>query len=216
MKGEFNLYELPYRVKAAVRSGFVLVVSCLGLISCQSSYTPKPRGYFRNDFPQKGYVTYSEAFSYSLEVPEYAVVRPYAGIYADDPDVENWLNVDFPDFSAHIHLTYKTVRNNLGELIDDAHTFAYKHAIKAEAINEIRFAFPEHRVYGVKYEIKGNTASGLQFFGTDSTRHFVRGALYFDNEPNKDSLAPVIRFLEMDIDQLIKSLEWKDARTNQF
>ena len=44
------------------------------------------------------------------------------------------------------------------------------------------------------YDLKGNTASSLQFFVTDSTRNFLRGSLYFNAEPNKDSLAPVMDF----------------------
>lgn len=178
--------------------------------SCQSPSTPRPRGYFRIDLPQKAYQSFSEGTQFRFDYPEYADIKGYTGIFDQDPDAENWLNVDFPVFSAHIHLTYKTIRNsNLRELIDDAHTFAYKHTIKAEAINQYRFSFPERRVYGVKYEIKGNTASGLQFFCTDSVDHFLRGALYFDSEPNKDSLAPVLQFLEKDIDHLIRTLEWK-------
>jgi hypothetical protein len=44
---------------------------------------------------------------------------------------------------------------------------------------------------------------------TDSTRNFLRGALYFETEPNKDSLAPVIDFFKKDMDQIINTLKWK-------
>ena len=192
---------------------FVLIFFLLiGFLSCQNSYTPKPRGYFRIDLPAKGYDTLPAGFPFRFLVPKYAELSRYSGRFVADGQSEDWLNVDFPDFSAHIHLTYKNVEENLGELIEDAHAFAYKHSIKADAIVQSRFMYSVSEVYGIVYQIKGNTASSLQFFCTDSTRHFLRGALYFDTEPNKDSLAPVIEFLGKDIKILIESLEWEHTK----
>jgi gliding motility-associated lipoprotein GldD len=187
----------------------ILLIVSLG---CQRGFTPKPRGYFRIDLPQKSYSRLQTTLPFTFEVPDYSVVSSYTGVFDDDPDVASWLNLDFPDFSAHIHLTYKTVENNLKDLIDDAHTFAYKHSVKADAINQIRFSNQEASVYGVKYEIKGNTASSVQFFCTDSIKNFLRGALYFDTEPNKDSLAPVVEFLGQDLNKLMESLEWNEIK----
>jgi gliding motility-associated lipoprotein GldD len=118
------------------------------------------------------------------------------------------MNIGFPQFRSRIHITYKQVLNNLPNLIDDAHTFAFKHSIKADAINQHEYSNPDNHVFGILFDIKGNTASSLQFYLTDSTRHFLRGALYFDNEPNKDSIAPVNDFLRQDIERLIETLTW--------
>jgi len=182
------------------------------LLSCQNSYTPKPRGYFRIEFPVKEYDSIPEGFPFRFLVPKYAELSRYSGQFSDSSQSGDWLNVDFPVFSAHIYLTHKYVEKNLVELIDDAHTFAYKHRIKADAIVQSRFMYSIPKVYGIVYEIRGNTASSLQFFCTDSTRHFLRGALYFDTEPNKDSLAPVIEFLSKDVKMLIETLEWDHTK----
>ncbi len=184
----------------------------MGLISCQNSATPKPRAYFRIDLPEKVYDTLPDTYPYRFLFPDYAELSPYAGQIVPASQSENWLNIDFPDFSAHIHLTYKKVEENLGKLIEDAHTFAYKHSVMAESIGQSRFIDSISKVYGIIYQIKGNTASSLQFFCTDSTTHFLRGALYFDTEPNKDSLAPVVEFLAKDIEILIESLEWEHTK----
>lgn len=195
-----------------------LIIVLTGIIiflpSCKQTYTPKPRGYFRIDLPEKDYVHFDEGLAFCFDYPDYATIERYTGRFETNPDAENWLNIDFPNFSAHIHLTYKTIRNDLGKLIEDAHNFAYKHTIKADAINQIRFGHPQKSVFGVKFEIKGNTASNLQFYCTDSVNNFLRGALYFDTEPNKDSLAPVVQFLGEDLDKLIESLEWQNSKTN--
>ena len=83
---------------------------------------------------------------------------------------------------------------------------AYTHTIKAESIHEKYFRKPS--VFGLIYYIEGNTASSTQFFVTDSSRHFLRGALYFNQHPDKDSLAPVIQFLRQDIVQLIETIQF--------
>ena len=83
------------------------------------------------------------------------------------------------------------------------------HITKADAINEQPFINHENKVFGILYDLKGNTASAVQFYVTDSTRHFLRGSLYFSAEPNADSLAPVIDFFREDIIHLIETLKWK-------
>ena len=102
--------------------------------------------------------------------------------------------LNFPDYKGKIHLTYKTLHNDLATHVEDIRTLAYKHIIKADDIIEKPFSYPDREVYGMIYDIKGNTASSLSFYLTDSTSNFLSGALYFSVIPNKDSLAPVIRF----------------------
>ncbi|MCK5169644.1 MAG: gliding motility lipoprotein GldD, partial [Bacteroidales bacterium] len=114
-----------------------------------------------------------------------------------------------PDLNGKIHISYKTIDNNLNQILEDTRKLVYKHTIKADAINEKMFIKPEKKVYGILYEIEGNAASPMQFFLTDSINHYLRGALYFNVEPNKDSLAPVLDFVREDIIVLIESFEWK-------
>ncbi len=92
--------------------------------------------------------------------------------------------------------------------MEDSRTLAYKHSQKADAIQEQVFMNPSKNVYGLIYKIEGNAASPMQFFLTDSTNHFLRGALYIRDIPNIDSLKPVIDFLETDIVRLIETTTW--------
>ena len=85
-----------------------------------------------------------------------------------------------------------------------------KHIPKASSIENKIYENPEKRIYGLTYTIAGvDAASPYQFYLTDSTKHFIRGALYFNTIPNNDSLAPVIEFLKEDINHLIETFEWK-------
>lgn len=175
-------------------------------VSCSENATPKPRGYFRIDLPTREYRLLDSIFPYSFEVPVYS--RITRDIHA--PAEANWINIDFPRFKGRVHLSYKAVNNNLGTYTEDAHSLVVKHIPKASAIEEIRIENKAKRVFGLVYDIKGTgAASPYQFFVTDSTTHFLRGALYFDVIPNNDSLAPVIDFIKGDIQHMLETLNWK-------
>jgi gliding motility-associated lipoprotein GldD len=106
-------------------------------------------------------------------------------------------------------VSYKPIAGNLRELSEETRGLVYKHSIKADNIIETAFQNNERRVYGILYDLKGNTASNLQFVITDSNRHFIRGALYFDNVPNKDSIAPVAEYIRRDMIRFMESFSWK-------
>ena len=118
------------------------------------------------------------------------------------------MNLKIAVHKAELHISYKKVNNNLAQLAEDSRTLAYKHSIKADAINERVFVNPEKKVYGTIYLIDGNAASPLQFYLTDSTSNFLRGALYIREVPNIDSIRPVIDFLTPDVIHLIETTEW--------
>jgi len=193
-----------------------IVFLTIGLVisSCQTDYSPKPRAYYRIDLPDKEYQKVSDEFPYTFEYPVYSFLNEYKGRWKDTDTADYWVNVDFPQFRSRIHLTFKLVNNNLAALIEDAHSYAYKHNVKADAIIQSEFSNVGNGVYSVLFDIKGNTASSVQFYATDSVRNFLRGALYFDCEPNKDSLAPVREFLRTDIVRMIESLTWKNLPQN--
>ncbi|HWB62302.1 MAG TPA: hypothetical protein VG603_02240, partial [Chitinophagales bacterium] len=121
-----------------------------------------------------------------------------------------WLNVNYTPLNGVINLTYKEINAStpLEKLIEDAHKLSFKHTTKADYINEVRIE-NAHGVGGLLYDVGGDAASNVQFFLTDSTHNFVRGALYFYSEPNSDSMAPVIAFVKQDMHEMLKSFEWK-------
>jgi gliding motility-associated lipoprotein GldD len=184
-----------------------LAIACIA-VSCdrQSSYLPKPRGYFRIDLPEKAYVKVDTIEKYSFECPQYAQVTPDP--YS--PDEKNWVNIEMPTFKGSIHLTHKPVDDNLGEYLEDVHTMVTKHLQKANGVRDSLIVNEEHQVYGLFIEMDGKgVATPMQFYLTDSTKNFVRGALYFNFKPDNDSMQPVINFIRKDIDHMIETFEWK-------
>jgi len=189
---------------------FLLTLLILGSLfsgtACKKQTFPKPRGYLRIDLPQKNYRLFDSVCPYSFEYPVYSRIEA-------DTDFNTepcWINIFYPAYNAKIHISYKQIYNNLDEMVEDAHVLAYKHTIKADAINEEMFQNPEKNVFGILYDIHGDAASSAQFWLTDSTDHYLRGALYFMAEPAEDSLAPVIAFIKEDIIHLIETLNWKE------
>lgn len=178
----------------------------LYLYSCEQHYTPKPRGFFRIDLPEKAYNKYDSLSVYSFEYPQYAAITPdYNAMHE-----KNWVNIEFVTLKASLHLTYKKLNNNVALFADESRTMAFKHLPMANAITDSVFAIEGKSIFGTMYQISGRgVASPIQFFLTDSSRHFVRGALYFNFRPNNDSIMPLIQFVKADIIHFIQSLNWK-------
>jgi gliding motility-associated lipoprotein GldD len=185
---------------------FIAVIFILAACS-QPATVPKPVGYPRIEFPQHSYQPYTGNCPFTFRYPQYAEVVPDTAKGAEPC----WFNIYYPQFNARFHMSYKKVVSpaNFHDLTEDARTFAYKHTVKAEDIYDSVFHFKDRPVSGIVYEIAGNTASSLQFYATDSSAHFLRGALYFYSHPNKDSIAPMVDFIKVDMDTLLHSLQWK-------
>ncbi|MFZ4400126.1 MAG: gliding motility lipoprotein GldD [Bacteroidales bacterium] len=185
----------------------IFIISSFILTSCNGEdYSPKPRAFFRIDLPAKSYQTFDTLYPYSFDFPRYASIQRSKGKAED----KYWMNINFPAFNATIHITYIPLKNNLDSLIESARRFVDKHISKATSIKEKAYENPEKNIYGMVYNIKGNSvASPYQFFVTDKKKHYIRGALYFNMAPSNDSLAPVIEFIEKDIDYMISTLKWK-------
>ncbi|WP_232538724.1 gliding motility lipoprotein GldD [Chitinophaga tropicalis] len=189
-----------------------LILLALAFTACEQHYTPKPRGYFQIQFPKREYRTFDmPGYPYTFEYPAYARVVKDSLFFGEKTENPYWINVEFPSLNGKIYMSYKEIGakgNDFQQLINDAFKMTYKHTYKAEYIEEKNISTP-HQVSGLFYDVGGNAASAKQFYATDSLKHFLRGALYFDAAPNADSLAPVQAFLQEDMWHLVETLKWR-------
>ncbi len=184
---------------------FIFLLSVIFTSCRDETYTPKPKGYFRIDLPEKHYRQFDTTFPYSFEYPVYAIISP--DTYSKREPY--WINIDYPAYKGRLYLSYKKVNNNIDDYFEDSHKMAYKHIPKAIAINENIIYDDKNKIFGMTFTIEGkDAASPFQFYVTDSTANFLRGALYFNIRPNNDSLAPVIDFIKDDIKYMISTLRW--------
>jgi gliding motility-associated lipoprotein GldD len=192
-----------------VKQLFIILLTTLVLCaSCSNKRTtPKPRGYYRIEFPkERNYVsTALKGYPYSFEVSSIAAVAPTTEEHSEP----YWINISYSDYNAKIHISYKAVKNDLDKYVEDTHYLVYKHTVKADAIIQQRFESEDGKTFGYLYEIGGNAASNVQFYVTDSLHHFLRGSLYFNTHPNRDSLQPVIDYITEDIFHLIETTKWR-------
>lgn len=210
---DFFMFNFTTMRAFSIHKLFAILVVILfigALSSCGDDddevYTPKPKGYPRIDFPAKTYRVYDSLCPYTFEIPTYSFINNDKHRGADPC----WINVNFPKYNAQIHLSYKEIHNNLDTFLMDSRDFAIKHQIKATGLDETVIIRDSARVFGLVYDISGNTASNLQFYLTDSTQHFMRGALYFNSIPNIDSLKIVVDYLRQDIVHMIQTFKWKN------
>ncbi len=176
--------------------------------ACNShDYSPKPRGFHRVVFPEHSYHTPKTGCPFSFEIPIYSILTTDENRNA----MPCWKNLDFPQFNARLHLSYFNIgpHSTLEQLTEDARTFVFKHTTMASAIEQKDIFIKEQNIYGLEYEIQGNTASNYQFFISDKSKHYLRGALYFNEKPHLDSIQPVLDFVKKDIRHLINSTKWQ-------
>ena len=187
---------------------FLPIILLLFIAACQNNdYSPKPKGYFRIVYPEKKYQSFGSKAPFSFEYPVYAKMEN-----DDKKGQKYWYNLHFSQFNGYLHLTYYDIANKAiyDEMVEDARKLAFKHTIKASAIDQKLINYPDRKVYGIYYAIEGNTASSVQFFLTDSTKHYFRAALYFNERPQYDSIEPVVKFIKKDIDKMITTFKWKN------
>lgn len=235
----FNNQCHPERNRRAIlntRSAFfLLLTSCyLLLASCNSTYTSKKKGYFKVDFPEHKYVTFQkEGFPYTFEYPVYANVIKDSTYFDSNPENPYWINIDFPQFGGRIFLSYKIIggqaiykikqangthrdssaANQFDKMVNDAFNLTNKNQAITNSIKDSTIRTP-NGVSGVFFKVGGNAATAKQFFLSDTTKNFIRGALYFDVTPNADSLRPVQDFLQADIEHMINTFKWTNTPAN--
>jgi putative hemolysin len=191
----------------AIMIALIFLLSSFLLISCDEESIPKPKGYFRIALPEKQYKLFApDDCPFAFEIPAYSqIVRD-----TDAKAEPCWMDLRFDQFKGTLYLSYKEVKGgNVRPYFEDSRSLALKHIPKASGIEEQAINVPGNRVYGTRYDVKGNAASSIQFFITDSTNHFLRASLYFYASPNADSIAPVLNFISSDIDHLLATFRWK-------
>jgi gliding motility-associated lipoprotein GldD len=216
-----------YRDPLPTANCLLLIAYCL-FASCNSTYTSRKKGYYKIDYPERKYIAFQqEGFPYTFEYPVYAKIVKDSTYFDSNPENPYWINVDFPQFGGRIFLSYKIIGgkamyklkqangayrdsagiNKFDNMVNDAFNLTNKNQAITSSIKDSIMHTP-NGVTGVFFKVGGNAATSKQFFLSDTTKNFIRGALYFDVTPNADSLRPVQDFLQADIEHMINTFKW--------
>lgn len=192
---------------------FVKILFVVGLLTafvrCNTGYLPKPLGYNRLVLPEPAYQSLPDTLPYTFEY------STHAQLLADTSWIRDrfWIEIYYPELKANVHITYKRIENSeklLKEFFNDTYTLTAKHQIKAYSIDEINVKNAQGHT-AVMMELDGEVPSQMQFAITDSTQHFVRGALYFFTKVHNDSLQPAIEYMKKDIMHMVNTFDWNST-----
>lgn len=192
-------------------SSLFLVLIIFGMMgACNQDYAPRPKEYPAIELPAHTYQMYNGGLCpFTFEYHSIAQIERDSEIAQWKPETDCWMNIVYPKYNATIYLSYKPIvgEYTLESLRNDAHRLTYEHAVRADFI-EPKVIETQNQVFGLIYNVGGDAASATQFFVTDTSKHWLRGALYFHSSPNADSLAPVIHYIDEDILHMIGTLHW--------
>lgn len=197
-----------------MNKGIFLIACCLLCVmaSCHrhNDETPKPQAYLRIDMPEHAYTLCDTAWlPFSFEHSNLSTIEwKNNATRATD----RWFTIQYPKYKGYVFMSYKRISGaqDLKAQVDTSYRFVQDNFSYSSGVDEDRFANPVQRLYGTTYHLKGqNVASTYQFYVTDSTRNFLRGALYIDCTPNNDSLSPVLDYIQADIVHFIESIRWR-------
>lgn len=181
-------------------------------IGCETDNTPRPNGYPKINYPTSGgKMVYDDAdCPYTFTLPDYYIIDKNITFFNQAPENACWMNLICKDLNATIYFSYKELKEStpVQKMIEDAYKLTYKHSERADFI-EPQEIENQYGVKGLIYYVGGDAASNFQFFVTDTTTNFVRGALYFNAAPNADSLKPVIQYMINDIEGMLSSWQWR-------
>jgi len=192
-----------FKNPALVTFGMML----LFLGACGGDYLPKPAGYNRIDLPKRDFVALAKDLPYNFQHSRNAIVERDSFNLQE----KTWINLNYTGLDAKVHLTYKAVNGSeelLKSYLDDALSLTFKHQVKAYGIDESVLLTPKGYT-GFVTELSGEVPTQFQFFVTDSTQNFLRGALYFQTAVKNDSLAPIIEYIKIDMMHLINTLSFE-------
>lgn len=210
----------------------IMFLASLLFASCGGGdYSPKPQAYLRIDMPEHDYLLVDslcihpgdtltdgtdtmiaitgscKTFPFTFEANTRVELRE-----KDAPKGEEWVDLLYPEWDGVVFLTYKRLSgpDDLRGQTDTSSRLLEKHYQFTSGIDEKLFEDTIRHVYATTWHLRGrNVASTYQFMATDRERHFLRGALFINRAPNNDSLAPVLEYIQADLDHLIETLRWR-------
>jgi gliding motility-associated lipoprotein GldD len=183
-----------------------LLVLTMGCGNKSTVYYPKPKGFERIVLPMQEYQALQGNYPYSFEYSKSAVITP-----DKTKDAEPyWILVEYPTLNAKIQFTYKPLGGDLNRLdkhVADAYKLASKHQVRATAQREQVIQLKNGKK-AVIIEIDGEVPSHFQFYATDTSNHFLRGAVYLNSATLNDSLTPIVDYLKADTKRILETLKW--------
>ncbi len=185
-----------------ITSIFVLLLLTFSSCGDEEILIPKPPTYLRTELPEHAYKQFSDRCPYTFKL---ATMFSAKEVSKDNCHKD----IDLGKINGVIHFSYIEMNESLAKYVNFANDKIDEHKLKATSILDEKILHPNKKVYGTFFELKGDVATPFQFYLTDSTDRFISGVVYLNSTPNYDSLVPTLKYLKVDLLELVNSFEWK-------
>ena len=173
------------------------------IFSCNKPNLPKQNGFLRIEFKEPYYSIYDETdTSFNF----------YYNSNSSDLDQigNNQFLFDYRDLNLSLNLSFYKIKGSQG-LEKKSHDFSLildTHTKKSNGVILRQYDNNNSKIFGKLYEIKGDVASPIQFYLTDSVSNFISGSVNLKFKSNYDSIFPSIQYVKNDILVLFESINW--------
>ena len=173
------------------------------IFSCNEPNLPKQNGFFRIEFKEPYYSVYEE-----IDTP-FKFYYNSSSTNLDQIGSDQFL-FDYKDLNLSLNLSFYNI-NSSQDLEKKARDFSLildTHTKKSNGVILREYDNDNKSIFGKLYEIKGDVASPLQFYLTDSVSNFISGSVNLKFKSNYDSIYPSIQYVKNDVLVLFESINW--------
>ena len=167
-----------------------------GLVfSCENNFNlPKPDAYLRIEFNEPKYLNYEDVNS---QIDFY-----YNSSSSSINQISSKsINLNYENLGMSLDLSFNKLssENEVINYITDFNLLLDTHTKRSNGFLVKEFENVEYSTFGKIYEFKGDVASPIQFFITDSLNNFIQGAVNKEISSKYDSIYPSIQYIKNDI-----------------
>lgn len=173
--------------------------------SCENnSSLPKQDAYLRIEFNEPNYLIYKNQnskinFLYNSSSSSIESIS------------ERTINLDYKKLGMNLDLSFDKLNDEteLTNYLRDFNLLLDAHTKRSNGFLIKEFENRNYSTYGKLYEFRGDVASPIQFFLTDSINNFIHGSLNMTVKSKYDSIYPSVQYIKNDILVFFESINLK-------
>ena len=177
-----------------------IIFLALIVFSCNNNVNlPKQKAYFAPEFEIPTYKKISLDCNYSFNINSQASIN----------NIKNCnYEIYYKNLNAKIFINQIVLSNSIERAVNTFNQKINKNSRLSDQIIQSDYVNIDNETYSKLYSFVGNSPSNIQFYLTNQTDKFLTGSLFFETEPNYDSLFPYIDYIRNDIKKMVDSFRW--------
>lgn len=177
-----------------------IIFLALIVFSCNNNVNlPKQKAYFAPEFEIPTYKKISLDCNYSFNINSQASIN----------NIKNCnYEIYYKNLNAKIFINQIVLSKSIEKLLNTFNQKINENSRLSDQIIQSNYVNIDKKIYSKLYSFVGNSPSNIQFYVTNQTDKFLTGSLFFETEPNYDSLFPYIDYIRNDIKKMVDSFRW--------